>query len=151
MAVRERILAAVPGAALASDQLYREADLAIDFCEDVPPLPRAKASTASCAVRRGGATAKVSSIHVNGWFGSYDKLGMTRIMLRGASPSILTREREKFVFAGDSPNDAADVRILSQRGGRRQHRRLRRPHVSALPAYVTRAAAAAASSNWRTR
>src|SRR5215470_11137470 len=38
-AVRDRILAAVPGAALASDQLYREADLAIDFCEDVPPLP----------------------------------------------------------------------------------------------------------------
>src|SRR5512146_2865731 len=37
----EKILAAVPGAALASDQLYRESDLAIDFCEDVPPLPAA--------------------------------------------------------------------------------------------------------------
>ena len=37
----QRILAAVPGCALASDQLYREADLAIDFREDVPPLPRA--------------------------------------------------------------------------------------------------------------
>ena len=28
--------ATVPGSALASDQLYRETDLAIDFCEDVP-------------------------------------------------------------------------------------------------------------------
>jgi HAD superfamily hydrolase (TIGR01484 family) len=37
-AVGRRILAEVPGAAIASDQLYREADLAIDFCEDVPPL-----------------------------------------------------------------------------------------------------------------
>ena len=36
----EQILAAVPGAALASDQLYREADLAIDFREDVPPNRR---------------------------------------------------------------------------------------------------------------
>jgi HAD superfamily hydrolase (TIGR01484 family) len=32
------ILAAVPGTALASDQPYRELDLAIDFCEDVPAL-----------------------------------------------------------------------------------------------------------------
>ena len=30
-----------PGRALASDQHYRETDLAIDYCEDVPPLPRA--------------------------------------------------------------------------------------------------------------
>jgi len=36
-----RILAAVPGTALASDQLYRESDLAIDWCEDVDRLPRA--------------------------------------------------------------------------------------------------------------
>src|SRR5918993_4181103 len=33
-ALAARILAQVPGCALASDQLYREADLAIDFCED---------------------------------------------------------------------------------------------------------------------
>src|SRR5687768_13471872 len=38
--IGRKILAAVPGAALASDQLYRETDLAIDFCEDVTPLPR---------------------------------------------------------------------------------------------------------------
>src|SRR5215213_2131587 len=31
----------VAGCALASDQHYRETDLAIDHCEDVPPLPRA--------------------------------------------------------------------------------------------------------------
>ena len=37
-AIAERILAAVPGSALASDQPYRDADLAIDYCEDVPPL-----------------------------------------------------------------------------------------------------------------
>ncbi|HVV71959.1 MAG TPA: HAD-IIB family hydrolase, partial [Verrucomicrobiae bacterium] len=37
-AVREQILASVPGAAVASDQAYRESDLAIDFCEDVKPL-----------------------------------------------------------------------------------------------------------------
>ena len=34
-------LAAVPGCAIAADQQYRETDLAIDFCKDVPPLPDA--------------------------------------------------------------------------------------------------------------
>ena len=38
-AIRAEVLAEVPGAAVASDQAYREADLAIDFCEDVAPLP----------------------------------------------------------------------------------------------------------------
>ena len=112
-AVRDRILAAVPGAALASDQLYREADLAIDFCEDVPPLPRADVDRIVALFGEAGATAKVSSIHVNGWFGSYDKLGMTRILLRECFAIDLDAERDAFVFAGDSPNDAADVRILS--------------------------------------
>ena len=36
--LREEILREVPGAAVASDQPYRESDLAIDFCEDVPAL-----------------------------------------------------------------------------------------------------------------
>ena len=35
---RGRILRAVPGTALASDQPYRIADLAIDYAEDVGPL-----------------------------------------------------------------------------------------------------------------
>src|SRR5215472_15613529 len=38
-AVAQRILREVPGCGLASDQPYRECDLAIDYCEDVPPLP----------------------------------------------------------------------------------------------------------------
>src|SRR5215472_7942796 len=38
--IAEAILREVPGAALASDQPYRESDLAIDYCEDVAPLSR---------------------------------------------------------------------------------------------------------------
>ena len=34
----EQIVQAVPGSAISADQLYRETDLAVDFCEDVPPL-----------------------------------------------------------------------------------------------------------------
>ncbi len=105
-ALGERILAAVPGAALASDQLYREADLAIDFCEDVAPLPATEIDRIVTLFEQAGATAKVSSIHVNGWFGSYDKLGMTRTLLRECFDIDLDAARDAFVFAGDSPNDA---------------------------------------------
>src|SRR5207237_2582086 len=38
--VAKRVLDEVPGCALASDQGYREADIAIDFREDVAELPR---------------------------------------------------------------------------------------------------------------
>src|SRR5258705_12716538 len=37
--IGERVLGQFPGCALAADQAYRETDLAIDYCEDVPPLP----------------------------------------------------------------------------------------------------------------
>jgi HAD superfamily hydrolase (TIGR01484 family) len=101
-----RILAAVPGAALASDQAYREADLAIDYCEDVPRLPAAAVERIKAMFEEAGATAKVSSIHVNGWFGAYDKLAMTRRFLADCFSIDLDTDRDRFVFAGDSPNDA---------------------------------------------
>jgi len=104
--IGQKILAAVPGAALASDQHYRESDLAIDFCEDVEPLPRAAVDLVVSLMQEEGMTAKVSSIHVNGWFGTYDKLTMTRMLFGEAFGEDLDVERVHYVFAGDSPNDA---------------------------------------------
>ncbi len=105
-AIGERILREVPGTALASDQRYREADVAIDFCEDVPPLPREAIDRIVALMEAEGMTAKVSSIHVNGWFGRYDKLSMTRALLAEQFDVDLDARRHDFVFAGDSPNDA---------------------------------------------
>jgi HAD superfamily hydrolase (TIGR01484 family) len=104
--LRDEILAAVPGTALASDQLYREADLAIDFCEDVERLPTSEIERIIALFEDAGATAKASSIHVNGWFGTYDKLTMTRIMLDECFGIDMEAEKDAFVFAGDSPNDS---------------------------------------------
>jgi HAD superfamily hydrolase (TIGR01484 family) len=105
-AIAQRILREVPGCALASDQRYREADIAIDFREDVPPLPDAAIDRIVALMEAEGMTAKVSSIHVNGWFGRYDKLGMTRTFLAEAFGLDLDADPSRFVFAGDSPNDA---------------------------------------------
>src|SRR5258706_3636057 len=104
-AIAKRILAEVPGCAVASDQAYREADLAIDFREDVAPLPRAAVTKIVAIMESEGLTAKVSSIHVNGWFGGYDKLSTARLMMREEFAIDLDAGRETFVFVGDSPND----------------------------------------------
>ena len=83
-AIGTEIVQAVPGAAVAADQLYRETDLAIDYCEDVSRLPREAVDRIVAIMEQHGLTAKVSSIHVNGWFGTYDKLTMARTLMREA-------------------------------------------------------------------
>ena len=103
--IKAEVLAEVPGAAVASDQAYREADLAIDFCEDVAPLPPEAIDRILAVFARHGATAKVSSIHVNGWYGAYDKLSMARRLLSEAFAIDADADRAAIVFAGDSPND----------------------------------------------
>jgi HAD superfamily hydrolase (TIGR01484 family) len=105
-AVRADVIGEVPGAGIASDQPYRLADLAIDFCEDVPPLPRADIERIVAIFERHGAHAKVSSIHVNGWFGDYDKLTTSKAMMAELFGVDLGRDAERYVFAGDSPNDS---------------------------------------------
>jgi HAD superfamily hydrolase (TIGR01484 family) len=102
----QRILSEVPGSAISADQLFREADLAIDFCEDVPPLPAEAVDRIVALFAEAGAVAKVSSIHVNGWFGSYDKLSMTRRFAADELGLDLDQAADRFIFCGDSPNDA---------------------------------------------
>ncbi|QIG46549.1 HAD-IIB family hydrolase [Nordella sp. HKS 07] len=101
-----RILADFPGTAIASDQAYREIDIAIDFCEDVPALPLATAERIRQAFEGEGAVAKVSSIHVNAWFGRHDKLTMSKRLLQERFGIDTESERRHIVYAGDSPNDA---------------------------------------------
>lgn len=105
--LRERILREVKGAGVASDQDYRIADLAIDYCEDVPPLEEKAVRRVVEIFEEEGATAKISSIHVNGWFGAYDKLSMAQRCLKDNFGADIDDEEtnEAIVFAGDSPND----------------------------------------------
>ena len=104
-AIKEEILNSVPGAAIASDQPYRETDLAIDYCEDVSPLGPEALDDICEIFTKHGATCKVSSIHVNGWFGDYDKLGMTKTFVHERWELDLDADKERFLFCGDSPND----------------------------------------------
>ena len=95
----------MPRARVSADQPFREADLAIDFAEDGPHLSREEIASIVACFEDAGATAKVSSIHVNGWFGDYDKLTMARRMLRERFEVDADRWNGKILFMGDSPND----------------------------------------------
>ena len=98
---------------------------------------RARRSIASSRMMQAeGMTAKVSSIHVNGWFGTYDKLTMTRTLLAEVFGIDLDAEREQFVFAGDSPNDAPMFAFFPNAVGVANVRAFA-DRIATLPAYVT--------------
>ncbi|MFH1155495.1 MAG: HAD-IIB family hydrolase [Pseudomonadota bacterium] len=103
--IGREILESVPGCRISADQAYREADLAIDFCEDVPPLAERDVLNIVDIFQKHGAVAKISSIHVNGWFGNYDKLTMTRHFFSEIFQLDLEAAKGNIIFSGDSPND----------------------------------------------
>ena len=130
------ILAQVPGAAVSADQAYRVADLAIDYREDVAPLDGAAVDQIVALMTDAGLTAKVSSIHVNGWIGDYDKLSMTRRFLAEAFGVDLDADKAGAVFVGDSPNDQPAFAYFPHSVGVANIRRFA-DTLSAPPAYVT--------------
>lgn len=104
--IREEVLKTVPKAKVASDQFCRLFDLAIDFAEDVKPALDNKdiQKIVSCFEKH-GAQAKVSSIHVNGWFGDYNKLSCCEVILKEEFHLDMKSNMDKLLFVGDSPND----------------------------------------------
>lgn len=132
-AVRDACLAAVPGCRVAKDQFSRVYDLAIDFAEEEPVLPLEAAERIRAVCESMGAHAKVSSIHVNAWFGDYDKLAMTELFLRevlGEGDPL-----SSVFFFGDSPNDEPMFAHFPLTCGVANVRPFA-AHMRSLPAYV---------------
>lgn len=97
------IVAEVPGLRLAADQRFRETDLAIDISEEVPELNEETLRMIRDLLESRRLTYKISSIHINAWFGDYDKASTCRRFVR----EILHDEpgSSRQLFVGDSPND----------------------------------------------
>lgn len=103
--LQNKVLKEVPGCDLASDQFCRIMDIAIDFCEDVPRLSDSEINKICQIFIQNGAQAKVSSIHVNAWFGTYDKLKMSLDFLNSEFKVTPDQAKNICAFCGDSPND----------------------------------------------
>ena len=102
--VAARVLCEVPGARLARDSAGRETDIAIDHSE-FAHLPPDAIAAAVAIMEAEGMQATVSSIHINGWYGSHDKLEGARWIVRELFGRDLEAEADHWVYVGDSTND----------------------------------------------
>jgi hydroxymethylpyrimidine pyrophosphatase-like HAD family hydrolase len=103
-----RIKKQFPHAKWASDQSYREYDLAVDICEDVETWPSDDVNALLNLCKAEGAHAKLSSIHVNTWFGDYDKKKGFQYWLSQGAPGFRGEtipSKDQWIYIGDSPND----------------------------------------------
>lgn len=103
--ILQRIRKEVPAARLSSDQFCRISDLAIDFCEDIPRLSDGEIARIKEIFEEEGAVAKISSIHVNGWYGDFDKLSMCKHYVAKEFGWSDLELQKHCAFVGDSPND----------------------------------------------
>ena len=114
--LKKKITTKFPIAKFASDQNYREYDLAIDICEDVTPWKENEVQALLSFCKENGASAKLSSIHVNTWFGDFDKATGFKHWLGSGAPGTKrdVLKWDEWIFIGDSPNDAPLFEVFSQ-------------------------------------
>ncbi|GAC1607595.1 MAG: HAD-IIB family hydrolase [Ramlibacter sp.] len=103
--VARRIVAEIPGAMLSRDHAGRETDIAIDHSE-FTTLPPACIARVVHLMQDEGLNATVSSIHINGWLGDHNKLAGARWIVRELFGRDLDAEIGRWVYVGDSTNDA---------------------------------------------
>jgi HAD superfamily hydrolase (TIGR01484 family) len=102
--VLARIEREVPGAQRSTDSAGRETDIAIDHSE-FTHLPPQEIAQAVQIMQSEGLQATVSSIHINGWIGSHNKLQGAHWIVRKLLGRDLSQEIKRWAYVGDSTND----------------------------------------------
>jgi HAD superfamily hydrolase (TIGR01484 family) len=105
-AIEQAARAAVPGLRLAGDQRLRRVDLAFDVGEEVR-LAEASVARLLEVIHAAGARSLVSSVHAHAFFGAHDKATGAASAVKAVLGRDLAAERERWLFVGDSGNDAA--------------------------------------------
>ena len=137
-AIRAAVAVEHPSVREASDHEARRCDLAFDIGE------QAKLSTSAIealarTIERGGARVLVSSVHAHAVPGAWDKAVGVQRAVADALDRELTAELDRWVFAGDSGNDAAAFASFEKTVGVANVRE----HLDRLPVpprWITRAA-----------
>ena len=113
--IRRRVAERLPEVEVAGDQRLRRYDLAFDIGERVR-LPQATIAELVRLIEESGARATVSSVHCHVMVGSWDKFTGCRRAL-GDLGVDFDEEIERWLFIGDSGNDAADFAGFPRRVG----------------------------------
>ena len=133
--VARRVLREVPGTALARDSAGRVTDIAVDHGE-FTHLGAAAIAQVVALMRQEGMNATVSSIHVNGWFGTHTKLSAAHWMVRRLYGRELAGEIGRWIYVGDSTNDQAMFGAFPLSVGVANLRRFA-AELHTWPAYIT--------------
>ena len=100
-AIGRHVARAVPSATFADDQPFRLTSLA--FARPDRAADRAAIVT---ALREAGADVTINNLWILGWLGGYEKLAMTRRVMREAYGLDIDVDRDAILYSGDSTNDA---------------------------------------------
>ena len=103
--LEKRVLSEVPSCRISVDQPFRIADLAIDISEDVEPLSQEDIEKICRIIEEAEAEYKISSIHINCWYGKYDKLTCFDRFLSDFTGGTIADYQDRLIYCGDSPND----------------------------------------------
>lgn len=103
-AVAKQVLHTIPGVTLAQDFAGRETDIAIDHSE-FAHLSADQIDAVVALMHSAGLNASVSSIHINGWLGTHNKLVGAHWIVAQRWSRNLAAEMGRWAFVGDSTND----------------------------------------------
>jgi HAD superfamily hydrolase (TIGR01484 family) len=103
-AVSRRLRHELPGLQFARDSAGRVTDIAVDHGE-FAHLPPERIEQVAALMREEGMSATVSSIHINGWFGTHTKLSGAQWIVRRLWGRQLDMESAQWAYVGDSTND----------------------------------------------
>lgn len=129
------VAAEVPGVALSRDSAGRETDLAFDYAEFDQHSPDTVQKVLAL-LQRAGMQTTVSSIHIHGCFGDFNKWQGACWIVRELFGRDLAQELDRWVFVGDSGNDQAMFQHFPHSVGVANIARFV-PQLQHLPRYVT--------------
>ena len=131
-----RAIRQVPGAKLSQDSVYTEVDVAIDYNEELR-LGSAAADKLEEILRERGVHAVRSNVHVNCWIGGFDKLTAVERYMQREWRVRLKPGDLRFVYVGDSFNDASMFEAFQLSVGVANVRDVLN-RIPSPPAYITR-------------
>lgn len=133
-AVAAQVAAEVPGVALSRDSGGRETDIAFDYAE-FDRHPPETVQQVLAVLQRAGLQTTVSSIHIHGCFGDFNKWQGACWIVRELLGRDLAQELDRWVFVGDSGNDQAMFAHFTHSVGVANIARFV-PQLTHLPRYV---------------
>ena len=130
-----QVTSQIAGVEVSKDSAGRETDLAFDYNEFANLSPETAQQVVELLQAQGMQTT-VSSIHIHGCFGHFDKWTGAQWIVRELLQRDLASELDQWVFVGDSGNDQAMFEHFKHSVGVANIQRFA-PQLTHLPRYIS--------------